>query len=483
MNQSLKCRACWLVLMAMGMFSLSFGAVPAAAQKEPLKDSDITLAVETELIYAEAVPAHKIDVSTENGIVTLAGSVDSYYAKLEAENVARSVKGVLAVINNIVVQPVERTDAEIREDVVAALLADPVTETFEIDVSVDEGIVTLTGEVDSYTEKRVAEEVAERVRGVVDVENALNYDVVSGRTDADIQADVSYRLKSTASIDATLVTVNVDDGNVTLEGSVGSAAEKSEAETEAWLVPGVTSITNNLEVKWWLDGGRDAWGDGWTDADMQEAIENALVANPRLTSFDIVVAVENGVATLSGTVENLEAKRAAEEEAQDTLGVWRVKNYIRVRPSDARTDAAIANDVRDALRRDPYVDRYDIGVNVYNGKVFLTGEVDSWYMKDLAEENAAGVRGVTDIRNNLDVDYEATAKTDREIKEDIESQLFWSPFVDSDDVTVKVRSGVATLMGTVEDWDEMQAAKENARDGGATSVINKLDVEHGYGAD
>lgn len=103
-------------------------------------------------------------------------------------------------------------------------------------------------------------------------------------------------------------------------------------------------------------------------------------------------------------------------------------------------------------------------------------------MKDQAEEVAAGVHGVVDIANNLDVDYEFTEKTDQEIKEDIESQLWWSPFVDSDDISVEVRAGVATLMGSVEDWDELQAAKDNAREGGATSVISKLTIENGYGA-
>lgn len=117
-----------------------------------------------------------------------------------------------------------------------------------------------------------------------------------------------------------------------------------------------------------------------------------------------------------------------------------------------------------------------------NGKAYLAGEVDSWYMYDEAEEAAAGVPGVVEIQNNLDVDYEFTAKTDQEIKDDIESQLFWSPFVDGDDITVEVQSGVATLMGSVEDWDELQAAKENAREGGATSVVSKLEVEEGNGS-
>jgi len=146
---------------------------------------------------------------------------------------------------------------------------------------------------------------------------------------------------------------------------------------------------------------------GWDDEDMEQAIENALVTNPRVMSFHVNTSVDDGVATLTGTGDNLEAKRAAEQEADDTLGVWRVRNFLRVRPEFERTDLEIANDIRDALRRDPYVDRYDI--------------------------------------------------------------------------TVGVHSGVATLMGTVEDWDELRAAKKNARDGGATSVISKLDIENGFG--
>jgi osmotically-inducible protein OsmY len=214
---------------------------------------------------------------------------------------------------------------------------------------------------------------------------------------------------------------------------------------------------------------------------MQQAIENALLTNPRVNAFNVVTAVESGVATLTGTVSNLQAKRVAEEEAEDILGVWRVKNFLRVRPALGRTDTEIAQDIRSALQRNPYVDRYDITVNVYNGKAYLTGEVDSWFQKNEAEDVAAGVLGVVAIRNNLDVDYQFTAKTDLEIKEDIEDQLWWSPFVDSDEITVEVHSGVATLTGSVDDWSELEAARDNARQGGAVAVVSQLDITNGSG--
>ena len=471
-----------LALVAVGTLLLSFAAVASAAAHPINWTTEISrLPSKPNLILEDAVPSHKIDVTTNNGIVTLSGSVDSYYAKLEAEDVAESVKGVFAVINNIDVKPFVRLDSQIRGDVISALVADPVTESFEITVTVDAGIVTLSGQVDSYTEKSVAEEVAQGVKGVIDVKNELTYDFIADRTDIDIKEDIKYRLRSDASIDSGLITVKVNDGKVTLGGSVGSAAEKGGAATEAWIIPGVQSVNNKIDVKWWLDGGMADWGDGWADVDMTQAIENALVTNPRVKSFNVITTVDDGVATLTGTVDNLQAKRAAEEEAQDTLGVWRVKNYLRVRTTLSRTDSEIASDIREALQRNPYVDRYDVVASVYNGKAYLNGEVDSWYMKNQAEDAVAGVRGVVDIQNNLDVDYQFATKTDQEIKEDIKSQLWWSPFVDSDDITVEVHSGVATLMGTVEDWDELLAAKENAREGGAISVISKLEIENGNG--
>jgi osmotically-inducible protein OsmY len=463
------------------MVSLAL-ASPVGAGLEDLDDLDITLAVELELMHDRAVASHKVDVTTENGIVTLSGAVDTYDAKLQAKQAAESVKGVVAVINNLVVNPQSRPDDQIRRDVFSALAVDPVVESYEISISVNDGVVLLAGKVDSYTEKLVAQKIAQHVKGVVDVNNALAYDLATNRSDADIEADIEYRLRRDASIDSGLVHVTVTDGEVTLRGSVSSAAEKTEAASEAWAVPGVAGVTNELDVKWWLDGDRNDWTSGWTDEDMRKAVERALLDNPRVSAFHVVTIVNKGVATLTGTVDNLQAKRTAENEALDVLGIWRVKNHLRVRPTSSPKDKRIAEDIRESLRRSPYVDRYDIEINVRNAKVYLTGVVDSWFMKNRAEEVAASVSGVVDIQNRLHVDSEIASKSDREIKEDIESQLFWSPFVDSDDIIVEVHSGVATLIGNVEDWAEFVAAKENALEAGATSVICKLEVEHGGGA-
>jgi osmotically-inducible protein OsmY len=94
---------------------------------------------------------------------------------------------------------------------------------------------------------------------------------------------------------------------------------------------------------------------------------------------------------------------------------------------------------------------------------------------------ASKVKGVAEIKNNLKVYETWRWKTDWEIKEDIEDELFWSPFVDSNEVRVSVKDGVATLTGVVDTWRERGAAADNAYDDGAKEVRNYLRVTYGPG--
>ena len=90
---------------------------------------------------------------------------------------------------------------------------------------------------------------------------------------------------------------------------------------------------------------------------------------------------------------------------------------------------------------------------------------------------ASRVSGVVAIKNNLKVEYTAPLKSDWKIKNDIENELFWSYFVDSDNISVSVENGVVTLKGTVDSWQELDAAIENAFEGGAEKVESQLKVE------
>jgi osmotically-inducible protein OsmY len=302
-----------------------------------------------------------------------------------------------------------------------------------------------------------------------------------------------------------LIDVSVADGNVKLNGTVGSAAEKRRARTDAW-VGGVKSVDDSeLEVARWArdEDLRESKYAVKTDEELRSAVEDAFLYDPRVWSYDVTPRVDAGVVTLEGVVDNLKAKQAAGQDARNTVGVIRVENRLKVRPVEDLSDPKVADNVREALSRDPYVEKYEIIVKAFDGIVHLYGTVDSYFDKGQAEDVAYRSKGVTGVRNHLYVDYDSVALhspyvddwylysypwyrnyprpvrpygNDTEIEEDIEDELWWSPFVDSDDVTVTVDNGTATLTGTVGSWFEYRIAAANAFEGGAIEVDNNLVV-------
>ncbi len=499
----------WMVLVPVMIGALLWIAAPAAAAPLPgesLTDLTITDAVEDELAQDFVVPGDIIDVRTDDGNVTLTGAVNNILARQRAERIARTVKGVRMVENRIVVLPADTfTDQEIRKNVKSALLVDPATDAYELEVEVTNGVVTLSGKVDSWQERRLAGKVAKGVRGVVALQNDVLVTDPIDRPDPEIQADISQALAWNAFIDDNMIAVEVDDGNVTLSGVVGSAAEKSRAIVNAW-VQGVRTVNaDNLEVERWARD-EELRRPGMvqkTDPEIEQAVEDALLLDPRVGSYNVQVSVDDHVATLRGTVGDLAAKRAADRTAKDTMGVVRVENRLKVRPEETVQGETLSERIKDALLIDPFVSRYEISVIVDNGIARLYGTVDSFYEKAQADEVASGVKGVVAVDNNLIVDqaydplvydpyvdewsiydynwydYQpgATFVSDAEIVESIESEFFWSPFVDGGDITISVEDGVATLTGEVDSWAERYAARENALEGGATWVDNELRVE------
>lgn len=453
---------------------------PAAAQAKPGKPSDIqiTRAVETDLLLNKSVPSHWIDVSTDDGIVTLSGSVDNLLAKNRAVALARSIKGVRSVVDRVTVKTESRPDVEIHTDVINALSVDPATDAFEVSAKVRDGVVTLSGKVSSWVEKELAGKIAKGVRGVVSVKNEITSQFTSNRTDAEIAADIRARLRWDPRIDDGLITVGVKDGNVLLAGAAGSAAEKHFAYANAWIA-GVNQVdASALKVD---SEGRDNMRrrhecSKRTPEELRLAVKGALVRDPRVSVFNPTVEVENFTVVLTGVVDNFKAKSAAATDAKNTACILRVKNYLKVRPFKIFPDETIGEKVRAALKRDPDVSREDIGVSVSNGMVFLSGEVDTIYDVTQAEDLASRIPGVVDVRNNLTVHDILNTKTDDEIKEDIEDQLWWSPFVDSDAIKVEVKDEVATLTGTASSRWEYEVAAENALEGGARKVINRLRI-------
>jgi osmotically-inducible protein OsmY len=449
-------------------------------EKKEIADAKIMLALETELQLSEAVPSHLIDVFANEGIVTLSGSVSNVLAKERATELAETIKGVSAVVNNIEVNTILRPDEELKQDIINALLYDPATDSYEITPEVNQGAVTLEGTVESWQEKKLAGDVTRSVRGVMEVKNNIQIDYPERRADNEIEADIKRRLKNDVWVDEALINVNSEGGDVTLTGTVGSAAERRWAAYDAWVMGTESVDTSGLEIKWWArdEMKRKSAYEDVTDAEIEKAVQNAFVYDPRVNSFELQAEADNGVVTLSGTVDNYRAKMAAENDARNTIGVWRVKNHIKVRPGELPEDETLEDLVRAALARDPYVESYDIDITAVNGMVYLDGDVNTSYEKNHAAQVAWHVNGVVDIVNLIDYEHTWTHKNDWEIQQDVMNQLYWSPFVDLDDVHVTVENGVVILDGTVDTWIERTTAGRNAFEAGAKDVWNKIEVRY-----
>ncbi|HCY86121.1 MAG TPA: hypothetical protein DHV36_13370 [Desulfobacteraceae bacterium] len=493
-----------LVLLSLICFS---GIAFSAAQNH--NDMDIVTAVEVELMMDQAVPSYLLDVRCKEGIVTLAGTVNNLLARDRARDIAETVKGVRAVVNRINVDPVkERSDDAIHSDVVNALYTNPATEYFDIAVSVEKGKTTLTGTVDSYVEKRLAEKVTKGISGVVSVENQIEMKYKTDRSDSDFRHDIKESMRWDTLVDQNLIRVTVKGKQVTLKGTVGSAAEKSRAITHAWM-PGIKDVdADGLKVERWARD-PDLRTNKYTlkpDKEIKAAVESALLHDPRVLSTRVSTRVTDGIVTLSGRVNYLQAKRAAAQDARNTVGVVRVKNHLKVVPPVKTIgNAELEDKILERLDADAYLGDYDFKANVIAGAADLYGTVDTYYEKIRAEDLASEIAGILYVDNNIVVkktwhpmvfnpyvdessteDYAwhtfkpgiTTHKSDWKITENIRDELFWSPFVDADQVTVVVDDGKATLTGQVDSWSEYDAATQNALQGGAVSVDNDLTISY-----
>jgi len=215
-----------------------------------------------------------------------------------------------------------RTDEQIQTDVLEELQWDTRMQPNEIVVAVKDGIVTLTGWVDSYQKKIAAEEAAHRVRGVKAVVNDIEVRLPGSaeRTDADLVAAVLNALKCDAAIPAGEVDVTVSQGWVTLKGEVEHVFQVRDAERAVRRHAGVKGVTNLIGVN----------KPRVLPTDLKQQIERALIRNAQTDARRITVEVQGSEVILRGAVSSYAEKKAAEETACSPSGVTEVDNRIIV---------------------------------------------------------------------------------------------------------------------------------------------------------
>lgn len=222
-----------------------------AVATETRTDAQIQADILSELKWDARVLPNEIGIVVKDGVVTLTGWVDSYTKKWVAEEAAHRVRGVRAVANDIEVRlstAGERTDADIAAAAVRALEWDALISVERLDVTVSKGWVSLKGEVEWQYQRQDAERVVRRLSGVKGVSNLL---VVKPRVaPADLKQKIEQALIRSAEVDAKRITVEVQGSKIILKGTVRSWTEKEEAERQAWLAPGVSSVENRIVIEY-----------------------------------------------------------------------------------------------------------------------------------------------------------------------------------------------------------------------------------------
>jgi osmotically-inducible protein OsmY len=202
-----------------------------------------------ELDFDPAIQSAHIGVAVEDGVVTLTGHVSSYAEKIAAERAVQRVKGVKAIAEEIEIRyPNDKrtADDQIARRALDIISWDTAIPEDRITVKVQDGWVTLAGNVDWNFQKTDAERAVRRLSGVVGISNAIS---LRPRVAADdVKNRIEKALKRSAELDAHSIKVRAERGRVVLEGSVKAWHERDLAEKTAWAAPGVTSVEDRIRI-------------------------------------------------------------------------------------------------------------------------------------------------------------------------------------------------------------------------------------------
>lgn len=225
---------------------LGINLVPADAAN----DARIREQLQSRLSGLVSIHAERLEVTVTDGVVRIAGSVASVGEKMSVGRIAGSVAGASSVTNDLTVRALDRPEAVVRQEVTGLLKNRPKFRDADIRVSVSGSEVTLSGKVKHASDKAEAEDIAGAAMGVSRVVNSLEVDNAVPITDEMIRSNVGSALRNPVTFGVVRdLEIEVEDGMVTLRGTVVRDSDRQQAERLALGVDGVVSVENLIDVE------------------------------------------------------------------------------------------------------------------------------------------------------------------------------------------------------------------------------------------
>ena len=214
-----------------------------------------------------------------------------------------------------------KSNSELQRDVQNAISWEPLLHAAEIGVIANDGIITLTGEVDTYSKKIEAENATKNVIGVKAIVEKIEVKLPNSwvKSDSDVAQEVLLAFKSHFSIPDQSIKVKVENGWVTIDGEVAWNYQSEAAKNVITYLPGVKGVTNNIKIKTETD-----------DLIEKRSIEEAIARNWSINHTDLKVSVSGTTVTLSGIVDSWRQKEDAARIAWNTPGIKHVVNDLEV---------------------------------------------------------------------------------------------------------------------------------------------------------
>ncbi|MCR5889519.1 BON domain-containing protein [Hymenobacter sp. J193] len=428
----------------------------------------------------------------------LTGFTDSLLSRERAEDMAKAVRGVRGVIDEISIRTPDVPDEVLQQRVEQALAQDPAAGTYALQCSAHDGEITLDGSVQSWAEQQLVLRVVFGVPGVRRLQNRL---LVQGgvlnNTDEEITNQIREFLAWDIRVKSTLIDIRTDHGVVHITGTVGTAAEHAHVVATAYVAGAARVDARDLFIAYWAvdkELRRQKFAPK-ADEDMAQAIRDTLRYDPRVDFLALTVHVRDGEVTLLGAMSNLKSRHAAEQDARNVVGVGQVHNLLQVRVQNPAPDEFTLDQVQTALAADLFVGRYTFVVKVNDGLVQLYGTVATHFDLERAADVVTGISGMVALTNHVQIVPEKhepavaedtaagvgqghapfrSLEPDHLLQQRIRYHYAWSALLHDQDITIDVRKGRVTLTGTVDTLLDRKSAAVEAYNCGAQDVNNHL---------